>query len=68
MHPSLINAIASDRREDLLRASRRQQRAARKADTTTGRAWAVRLGWLLIRVGCHLVARRATPAQLDLSR
>lgn len=69
MHPSLTQVIADAHREDLLGTARRHQRQGGDAATVEepqSRAWDVRLGWLLIRLGCRLVAQRAHPAQLEL--
>ncbi len=65
MNTWISQAVAEEHRRDLLRTAdvhRRYVAARRSRPTPVHASWDARLGWLLIRVGCRLVALRATPA------
>ena len=62
MHPSMSQALAEQHRRDLIRAAA-HHRPSRHGDAPAHRSWDTKLGWLLIRVGCRLVAQRVTPAE-----
>ena len=71
MQPWITQNLAQEHRQDLLRSADRHRRyvAARRARPTSIRAsWDARFGWLLIRIGCRLVALRATPAEASALR
>jgi hypothetical protein len=64
MNPSMSQALAEEHRRDLARTAARHQRPSRRGgDTPVHASWDTKLGWLLIRVGCRLVAQRVTPAE-----
>ena len=67
MSPWLSQAVSDAHRQEMLRAAQRRQPPVtvdRSREHASGTPWDTRLGWLLIRVGAHLVAQRAQVPQV----
>jgi hypothetical protein len=67
MSPWLSQAVADAHRDELLRAAQRRQpkvTTTRSAEHASGTPWDARIGWMLIRIGAHLVAQRAQLPQV----